>query len=65
MNKNKHYSVLGINLFSREPNCLFNSYLKALCIETSISMGFLQKFEGAAGELKGAQGVPAQVKFEP
>ena len=28
--------------FSRKPNCIFKSYLK-MCIETSISLGFLQK----------------------
>ena len=31
-------------------------YRKVLCIETSISLGFLQKFEGAAGEFKEALG---------
>ena len=33
--------------FSREPNCIFKIYLKVLCIETSTSLGSLQKFEGA------------------
>ena len=38
----------------RVPNRFFKSYLKVLIIETSTSLGSLQKFEGAAGELKGA-----------
>ena len=36
--------------FFREPYCIFKSYLKAFCIETtqtSTSLGSLQKFEGA------------------
>ena len=42
--------------FSREPSCIFKCYLEMLCIETSTSLGSLQKFEGAAGEFKGALG---------
>ena len=30
--------------FSREPNCIFKSYSKVLCIETSATLGSLQKF---------------------
>ena len=40
---------LEIKFFSREPNCIFKSYLKVLHIETSTSLGYLQKFEGALG----------------
>ena len=47
---------LKIKLFSREPNCIFKSYLKVFCIENSISLSSRQKFEGAAGEFKGALG---------
>ena len=47
---------LEIKLFSREPNCIFKSYLKVLCIENSTYLGSLQKFEGAAEEFKGALG---------
>ena len=43
-------------ILSREPNLIFKSYLKVLYIETSTSLGSLQKFEGAAGEFKGAVG---------
>ena len=47
---------LEVKFFSREPNCIFKSYLKVLCIEISTALGSLQKFEGAAGEFKGALG---------
>ena len=47
---------LEIKFFSREPNCIFKSYLKVLCTEISTSLGSLQKFEGAPGEFKGALG---------
>ena len=50
-----------LSVFSLEPNCIFNTYLKVLCIETSTSMGSMQKFEGAKGEFKGL--TPAN--FEP
>ena len=46
--------VMGGQGFFREPNCIFKSYLKVLCIETSTTFGSLQKFEGAPGEFKGA-----------
>ena len=49
-------SGLEIKPFSREPNCIFKSYLKELCIETSTSLSSLQRFEGAAGKFKGALG---------
>ena len=52
----KVLSELEIKLFSREPNCILYSFLKVLCIETSTFLGSLQKFEGAAGEFKGALG---------
>ena len=45
---------LEIKIFSREPNCIFKSHLQVLYIETSTFLGSLQKFEGAAGEFKGA-----------
>ena len=45
---------LETKFFSREPKCIFQSYLKVLRIETSTTLGSLQKFEGAAGEFKGA-----------
>ena len=47
---------LKLTFFFREPNCIFKSHLKVLCIETSTSLGYLQKFEGAVGEFKGALG---------
>ena len=50
------YMCAGLNFFSREPNCIFKSYLKVLCIETSTSLGSLQKYEGAEGKFKGAHG---------
>ena len=49
------YAGLEIKLFfSREPNCIFLSYLKVLCMETSTSFGSLQKFEGAPEDFKGS-----------
>ena len=36
-------------VFFREPNCIFKSYVKELCIETNTNLGYLRKFEGAAG----------------
>ena len=57
---------LEINLkFSRQPNCIFKSYLKVLYIETSMPLGSLQKFEGAAGEFKGALGSQLQLISSP
>ena len=50
------HSGLEIKILSREPNCIFSSYLEILCIETSTSLGSLEKFEGAAGEFNGALG---------
>ena len=47
---------LEIKIFSREPGCIFESHFQMLCIETSTSLGSLQKFEGAAGEFMGALG---------
>ena len=47
---------LKLCFFSRKPNCIFKCYLKVLCIETSTSLGSLQKFEGVAWEFKGALG---------
>ena len=49
---------LEIKIFSREPNCILESHFQMLCIETSTFLGSLQKFEGAAGEFKGALGTP-------
>ena len=54
LQSNLTYPGLEIKLFSREPNFIFKSYLKVLCIETSRFLGSLQKFEGATGEFKGA-----------
>ena len=45
-----------IKILSREANSIILSYIEMLCIETSSSLGSLQKFEGAAGEFKGALG---------
>ena len=45
-----------IKLFSREPNCIFKSYLEVFCIENSTYLGSLQKLEGAPGEFKVALG---------
>ena len=36
--------------FSRQPNCIFKSFLKVVRIETSTSVGYLQKFERVAEE---------------
>ena len=44
---------------------IFKSYLKMFCIETSSSLGSLQKFEGAAGEFKGALGSPHPLISSP
>ena len=44
----------GLDFFAREVNSILKCYLKVLCIETSTSLGSLQKFEGAVGEFKGA-----------
>ena len=49
-------SGLEIKIFPREHNCIFKSHLQVLCIETSTFLGSLLKFEGAAGEFKGALG---------
>ena len=45
---------LEIKVFSLKPK--FDSYHKVLCIETSTSLGSLQKFEVATGEFEGALG---------
>ena len=47
---------LEIKFFSKEPNFIFKSYLKVLCIEASTSLGSLQEFEGAEREFEGALG---------
>ena len=47
---------LEIKFISREPKCIFKSYLKVLRIATSTSLGSPQQFVGAAGEFKGAMG---------
>ena len=49
-------SGLEIKIFSREPNCIFISFIKILCISNSTYLGSLQKFEGAAGAFNGALG---------
>ena len=55
-------TVLNISLFfSREPNCIFKSYLKVLCIETSTSLGYLRKFEESAEDFKGDLGSQLQL----
>ena len=50
----KIYQGLKLSSFSREPNCIFKSYLKALCIETSTFLGSLQKFEGCHRRIQGS-----------
>ena len=52
-------------IFSREPNCIFKSYLKVLCMEPSTSLGSLQQFEGGAGEFKGALGFQHRLISSP
>ena len=52
----QRFAGLEIKIFSREPNCIFKRHFQVLCIETSTFLGSLQKFEGAAGEFKGALG---------
>ena len=39
---------------------VFKSFFKMLCIETSDSLGSMQKFEGATREFKGALGSQLQ-----
>ena len=41
-----------IIIFTREPNCIFEIYIKMLCIETSTSLNSLQKFEASTGSLR-------------
>ena len=48
-----------------EPNGIFISFIKMLCILNSTSFGSLQKFERAAGEFKGALGSQIQVILNP
>ena len=50
---------------SREANCIFKSYFKVLHIETSTSLGSLQKYEVDKGEFKGAQGSRVQLILSP
>ena len=47
---------LKLSVFSREPKCIFKSYIMVLYIETSTSFDSLQIINGATGELKGALG---------
>ena len=42
--------------FFREANYIFISFIKVFCISNSTYLDSLQKFEGAAGEFKGALG---------
>ena len=52
--------------FSREPNVIFKSYLKVLCIEASTSLGSLQKFDDLQENLiKGALGSRLQLILSP
>ena len=53
----RKYTNVGLEIkcfFFQGATCIFKSYLKVLCIETSTSLGSLQEFEGDAGEFKGA-----------
>ena len=54
MSKNKH-AGLEINIFCTKPNCIFKSHLKVNQYIFGLP-GTVQKFEGAAGEFKGALG---------
>ena len=45
---------LEIKIFSREPNCIFISFIKVFCMSNTY-LGSLQIFEGAAGAFKGAE----------
>ena len=47
---------LEIKIFSREPNCIFMSFIKVVCMSNSTYLGSLQKFEGATGAFKGVEG---------
>ena len=54
-----------LSFFSKEPNCIFKSYLKVLSIEASTSLGFLQRFEGAPGEFEGSPASRLQLISSP
>ena len=47
---------LEMKIFFREPNYIFISFIKVFWISNSTYLDSLQKFEGAAGEFKGALG---------
>ena len=47
---------LEIKIFSREPNCIFISFLKVFCMSNNTYLGSLHIFEGAPGTFKGALG---------
>ena len=49
---------LEIKIFSREPNCIFISFMKVFCMSNSTYLGSLQRFEGAPVAFKGALGTP-------
>ena len=48
---------LKLSFFFREPNCILESYLNVVSIETSTSLDTLQEFEGATREF-GSQAAP-------
>ena len=52
----KHVQGSKLSFFSGEPNSIFKSYLKVLCIETSTSLGSLHIFDRDVGEFKGVLG---------
>ena len=53
------------SIFSREPNYIFRSYFKVLCIEASTYLGSLQKFRGNAEEFKRALSSWLQLIYSP
>ena len=57
--------VFSKYFFSREPTWVFKTYIQVLSIETSTSLGSLQKFESIAGELKVIIGAQLQLTLSP
>ena len=49
-------------VFCREPNCIFESYLEVLCIETSTSLGSLQKCEENSREPQKSQNISGHTR---
>ena len=63
------YHISGLEIkcfFSREPNCIFKSYLlKFMSIETSASLGLPAEIWGSPKRIQGSPQLPAPPYFEP